>query len=743
MAFPGEPVPQPGPVPDDRNPGLPGSDAAALRRALESTDDASASAHPTRTLLVQAATVSHGGAENGRVIPEVALEDVRLSFHEHGYDVLDLLGHGGMGVVYKAYQRRLDRHVALKTLPPAFTVVPEMLQRMRNEVAILARVVDARVLEIYDVFEANGAPVLVMPYIDGPDLGRVIEFRRRARKAEGTTNGSNRTLAGDPEYLDAILPILDQLVGAVAALHQAGVIHRDLKPPNVLIDMKGAIRLADFGLAREGAGIGLTRTGAAIGTRGYMSPEQWEGAKEIGPRTDVFALGVTLYEALTLELPYGRDPIAHRARLAPPPSRRAPIVSRHLDAVILKAIDPEPKGRFASAAELQAEWSRIRGGQAARVRPAGRLRHLGRSLRIHPATVANLGLLGLVISVGALVWQLSPVPMFDSQHRRLVRVETKPAGARFVAVPLERYTGVLSAVPAAPVAKAPASLRLRPGDYLIVAEWPDHRFHEVYRHVPEPGEVPEPFRHVRFTEDQWRAVILPEIEAPPEDVLSGMVFFAGTDLFAPPRDPQAGLVLNPGPIADFYLDATEVTNATRAKLAEKPVPPVDPDLPVRSIQFNAAVHEAELMGKRLPDDLEWLYAATDGPDRKYPWGRDEPTSWLAAAAICPVGSFALDRTPTDPPVFGLFSNVAEWTMTRPSAQLKNMVIKTTPGATDPFGVVRRGPPALGRTTPKDIEAFYSLGASLRMLMPRQDTFDSAIGFRAARSARPRYLPPAR
>lgn len=668
------------------------------------------------------------------------------NFHEFGYDIVGILGRGGMGVVYQAYQYRLDRVVALKTLPPAFASEPSMLQRLRNEVAILARVADTRVLEIHDVFEAGGVPVLVMPYIDGPDLGKIIENRRKARKEHVRGSRSSRILPGDREYYEGMLPILEQLVAAVSALHKAGVIHRDIKPSNVLVDLRGNVRLSDFGLARVGVGAGFTQAGAAIGTRGFMSPEQWEGSATVDSRTDVFGLGVTLYEALTLELPFGRERVSQTTPPPKPPSHHLGLLTTDDDAIILKALEPNANDRFASATELLEEWSRVRSGLGTRIRRIGLFRRLERWTRRHPWTAANIGILILALAVAGIVWNMIPVRIFDDQNRRLVTVQTNPPGARFVAVELDQFTGEPQTRSSARAATTPAEVRLKPGDYLVVVEWSDRRFHEVFRHVPQQGEHPGNWRHRSWDGQDGSKITLPTIVAPPWTVLDDMVLIQGTSRFSPLADPLSKLKFRTEPIPDYYLDSNEVTNAAylrfwRALPVRIPGDPVDEDgerdHAVRTVEFNRAVYVAEEMGKRLPEDLEYLYAATNGGTTKYPWGDDEPDSWEEVCAFSPVRAFARDRTRSDRPVFGLFSNVAEWTSTRPNANLADL---------DPYlkefnatqRVVRGGFISAGKGSVPSAERILG-GPSVRYSMPQENTFEPGLGFRGARSARPRFL----
>src|SRR5262249_53458347 len=158
--------------------------------------------------------------------------------------------------------------------------------------------------------------------------------------------------------LACILPALDQLVDAVAALHQAGVLHRDIKPSNVLIDSHDHVRLGDFGLARLGLVPSDSSPASVFGTPGYIAPAQPEGRPDVDARADVFGLGATLYHALTLELPYSPTTVPEHAPPPQPPHRRQRALGSDFDAVLLKAVEPDRRYRYASAAEFRDDWQR-------------------------------------------------------------------------------------------------------------------------------------------------------------------------------------------------------------------------------------------------------------------------------------------------------------------------------------------------------------------------------------------------
>src|SRR5262249_46290562 len=157
---------------------------------------------------------------------------------------------------------------------------PDRIKRFRNEATVAASLTDSSILPVFDVLEVGGVPMLVVPFVDGKDLARILEDRRAALRGEPDTTGDRHPWASlrEPEYLRQVLGVLDRVVDAVAVVHQAGILHRDIKPSNVLVGRGGNVWLTDFGLARlTSAESTLTTAGAQLGSPGFMSPEQWEG----------------------------------------------------------------------------------------------------------------------------------------------------------------------------------------------------------------------------------------------------------------------------------------------------------------------------------------------------------------------------------------------------------------------------------------------------------------------------------
>lgn len=266
---------------------------------------------------------------NARGTPSVA--EVQRSFPQ--LEIIELIGRGGMGCVFKARQARLDRFVALKVLPKELAADPHFSERFSREARVLAKLNHPNIVAVYDFGVADGFHFLLMEYVDGLNLRQAMQ-------------------AGRFSPVEA-LAVVPRICEALQFAHDHGVLHRDIKPENILLDASGRVKIADFGIAKllgeKRPAVTLTATGSAIGSPHYMAPEQLEEPEQVDHRADIYSLGVVFYEMLTGELPLGRFA---------PPSERVEL-DRRVDEIVLRALARERELRQSSAGEVKTEVEHV------------------------------------------------------------------------------------------------------------------------------------------------------------------------------------------------------------------------------------------------------------------------------------------------------------------------------------------------------------------------------------------------
>jgi serine/threonine protein kinase len=352
------------------------------------------------------------------------------------YRLLREIGRGGMGVVYEAEQISLRRRVALKVLPFASAIDPRQLQRFKNEALAAAHLRHENIVTVHAVGCERGVHYYAMQFIEGQSLAALIAELRRLGVEQGRPGAaevgaslptdppetqagdlggltsasiSRERVAGSRRYFDWVARLGRQAALALEHAHQTGIIHRDVKPANLLLDPRGQLWVTDFGLAQVTGDAGLTLTGELLGTIRYASPEQALGQRGIvDHRSDVYSLGATLYELLALRpLFEGRDRNELLRQIAgeePARIRSAlPSVPRELETIVQKALRKEPGERYATAQELADDLGRFLAGRPVLARRPTWAERLRGWARRHPSTVTAGAVVLLLLSVGSLV----------------------------------------------------------------------------------------------------------------------------------------------------------------------------------------------------------------------------------------------------------------------------------------------------------------------------------------------------
>lgn len=373
------------------------------------------------------------------------------------FRLLERLGGGGMGVVFRARQEPLGREVALKLIRPEHLYFPRARERFRRETEAVARLQHPGIVPIYTVGEAAGLPYFAMELVEGAtlaelllelagrepvelsgeDLARALRTRARAGAAPTapTGPGSEPAAAFAGGYVESVLRLVLQVAQALEHAHERGVLHRDVKPSNVAVDLAGRARLFDFGLASLGDGAArITQTRTEIGSLPYMAPESLGGRRdESDARSDVYSLGMTLYELLALRLPFETTD-EHELRRAilqgDVPSLRArnPAVPRDLAVVCAKALERDPRRRYSGAGVLARDLAAVLAHRPIEARPPSAVALALRAARRHPLAW-TLGALAVVVP-SALLWR-------ESQHARSLGTALAEAERQRRAVEIE------------------------------------------------------------------------------------------------------------------------------------------------------------------------------------------------------------------------------------------------------------------------------------------------------------------
>jgi tetratricopeptide (TPR) repeat protein len=331
-----------------------------------------------------------------------------------GYEILEELGHGGMGIVYKARHLQLNRVVALKMIRKGDGAHPDELTRFRTEATAVARLEHANIVQIHEIGQHDGLPFITLEFVDGGSL--------------------QQRLRGEPQAPNLAAEIVERLARAMHYAHQRHVVHRDLKPANILLksstDGRAELssfvpKIADFGLAKQlDVNLGQTRADAIMGTPNYMAPEQAAGrSRDIGPPADVYALGAILYEMLVGRPPFRCESILEtleqvRSAEPTPPSKLQPRVPRDLETICLKCLAKEPAQRYSSALALAQDLERFRAGEPILGRRERSVTRLWRRIRRNPIPTAALA---AVVLAAIAIGDIGPRAIDDRQKAALDR----------------------------------------------------------------------------------------------------------------------------------------------------------------------------------------------------------------------------------------------------------------------------------------------------------------------------------
>src|SRR5882724_10310742 len=295
-----------------------------------------------KCLLLQASIPTEAGKGAASKSAPPTHEELVEAFPQ--LEILELIGQGGMGFVFKARQSKIERLVALKILPQSLAADPAFAERFTREGRVLARLNHPNIVTIHDFGQANGFYYLLMEFVDGVNLRQAMKMGRFT-----------------PAQALAVVP---HICEALQFAHNEGILHRDIKPENILLDSKGRVKIADFGIAKlvgePHSDATRTGSGATLGTPHYMAPEQLERPGEVDHRADIYSLGVVFYEMLTGELPLGKFQ---------PPSQKVQVDVR-LDEVVLHALEKEPARRYQQISQVKTAVDTISGSAAPTVRIA-------------------------------------------------------------------------------------------------------------------------------------------------------------------------------------------------------------------------------------------------------------------------------------------------------------------------------------------------------------------------------------
>ncbi len=543
------------------------------------------------------------------------------------YEILEEIGRGGFAVVYKARDAQLDRVVALKVLHPYWSADPGFAARFRREARAAANLRHPNIVTVYETGEADGQLYIAMAYLPGPTLGQLLA-------AEGALP------------LEQALPILQEIAEALDHAHAQGVVHRDVKPANVIVEEtpRGPqATLMDFGLvkAMEGS-VALTSQGTLLGSPEYMAPEQAdpEQAAEAGPAADRYALGIVAYHILAGRVPFpGNTPATLNAHLnldPPNPQAIGKDVTPHVAKTLLKMLAKAPADRYPTATAFVTELRRVLQAEREPRPPLPTWAWIAGGVAALALAVA---LVLVVLGGGGEQDKARPSATFESQGTATSEpaVEITPTAGP-TALPASATTTLPPLTPT-PTSGPPPGTAASP-----------------------PGLTPLPGTRWTRPADEMVMVYVPRGE-----------FQMGSTAGDSDEQPLHTVALD-----GFWIDRTEVTNAQYQRCVEAgscQAPTIcewgestygdasKADHPVVCVDWYGAKAYCGWAGGRLPTEAEWEYAARGPQGYTYPWGNDPPTCRLAHFADCAAAPVSVDSLPDGASwcdALGMAGNVLEW-----------------------------------------------------------------------------------
>ena len=349
--------------------------------------------------------------------PHPSVEEIAAHFPD--LHIIEVIGVGGMAAVYKARQPKLDRFVALKVLSRELAGDPAFVERFAREARVLARLNHQNIVAVFDCGVAGPFAYLVMEYVDGVNLRQAMQAGRFA-SAE-------------------VLALVQVVCGALKFAHDQGILHRDIKPENILIDTRGGVKIADFGIAKlvgekARGNVTLTMEGVVLGSPNYMAPEQFNTPGDVDQRADIYSLGVVIYELLTGELPRGRFL---------PPSRKSDVDAR-IDEIVMRTLECEREARYQTVGEVKTRVEAVAdsktespvkpasGSAAATGVPSSSLPSARFATPAAVCTGISLVLAALSVAYGMMVYKMSTVferPLIPGSEFIILAVALVPVGA--------------------------------------------------------------------------------------------------------------------------------------------------------------------------------------------------------------------------------------------------------------------------------------------------------------------------